>query len=61
MNPGAPEVCDGVDNDCDGNVDGAPVTWYRDYDFDGYGSPDLNQSIIAGATCPPGFNYVLNR
>ncbi len=39
--PGATETCDGVDDDCDGeiddNADGA-ATWYIDYDTDGYGS-----------------------
>jgi len=39
--PGADEYCDGVDNDCDGDVDeeGAldPATWYLDVDGDGYG------------------------
>jgi hypothetical protein len=32
------EVCDGVDNDCDGRVDNAENEWYRDSDGDGYGA-----------------------
>ncbi|MFT5584338.1 MAG: hypothetical protein ACI9VR_001923 [Cognaticolwellia sp.] len=39
--PGATEVCDGVDNDGDGEVDESDAadvsTWYLDYDSDGYG------------------------
>ncbi|MBI4438172.1 FG-GAP repeat protein [Candidatus Uhrbacteria bacterium] len=43
VNPSATEVCDGTDNDCDGEVDeddAADVpTWYTDADGDGHGDP----------------------
>jgi formylglycine-generating enzyme required for sulfatase activity len=39
--PDGTEVCDGADNDCDGEVDEDavdPATWYVDTDGDGYGN-----------------------
>lgn len=50
--PGAIEVCNDKDDDCNGMVDGYDavdaLTWYQDRDGDGYGDP-----ASAVATCTP--------
>lgn len=55
--PGATEVCDGRDQDCDGAADedaADMTTYYRDDDADGYGDPSHTM-----AACWPPEGYVL--
>jgi hypothetical protein len=57
VNPGAVEVCDGVDNNCDGQKDeGVMTTYYKDADRDGYG--DL---LISKQSCRKPSRYVSNN
>ena len=53
INPAMPEICNGVDDDCDEAIDdedssiSSPLTWYRDGDEDGYGDDNVTRSSCA--------------
>ncbi|MEN9333678.1 MAG: hypothetical protein RLY35_858 [Bacteroidota bacterium] len=58
INPGAAEICDGVDNDCTGGVDNGLtfVNYYNDGDGDNFGA-----GTATNACQSPGATYVTNN
>jgi Putative metal-binding motif/Beta-propeller repeat len=53
---GNTEICDGKDNDCNGQVDeGVMNTYFRDFDNDSYGDPN-----VTAEACSPPSGYVAN-
>lgn len=57
--PGAVELCNGIDDNCDATVDNVEdanlLTFYQDLDGDEYGNPDVSE-----VTCPAPEGYVSN-
>jgi hypothetical protein len=58
VNPSEVEVCDGIDNDCNGSIDGSDAIdatyWYLDNDGDGFGGSTVQLS------CSQPLNHVSN-
>lgn len=53
IHPGALEICDGFDNNCNGSFDEeVMMTWYADADADTYGNPDIS---VDSCTQPEGY------
>jgi len=53
INPGATEICNNIDDNCDGTIDNAFVNYYADSDGDGFGGG--NAVSIQSCTTPAGY------
>ena len=58
VNSSAVEICDGLDNNCDGEIDeGVTTTYYLDSDGDGFGD---NESTTEACSTPEGYVITTN-
>jgi hypothetical protein len=57
INPGAAEICDLIDNNCNGSVDETLPNWYSDNDGDGFGAGAIQFTQCAN----PGAGFVTNN
>lgn len=57
INPNAAEVCDGIDNNCNNQIDEVLPNWYVDGDGDGFGAG----AIMFTQCANPGVGYASNN
>jgi len=58
VRPGLAEICNGVDDNCNGQIDeGLQITYYADNDGDGFGNPNISTTTCSN---PPN-GYVTNN
>ncbi|MBK7759776.1 MAG: putative metal-binding motif-containing protein [Deltaproteobacteria bacterium] len=54
VSPSDAEICDALDNNCDGSIDeGVTTTFYLDADGDSYGDSDYSTGRFGA--CPAGY------
>ena len=51
QSPATAEICNGMDDDCDSEIDEIPATYYADTDSDGYGN--ANSPLLISICAPP--------